>query len=369
MIFIQVDKLDIVGKKTRVSCQRKIKAQYLSRFYPTFLILMDSGNTQKTRGSFNWCLYLTIGAIAIILWWFYFNLTAYGMKRMSTVASWMHYQLNHESNDMQHAWLVPILSGVMLYHVRDRLSAAVKKIDWKGLLLVAAGAFIYLVAYRVIQVRFAVIALPVIILGCIWYLSGFETAKISAIPILFLWMMVPLFSFQQATNNLQIIATQMGHYGAMLFGVETITQGTSIFSAGENWDAYSIAGGCSGMRSLMALLMISIVWAYMANLPVWKKLLLIACSIPLAVLGNAFRITSIFVLAEYLSPSFASREWHDWSGLLFFFPITLSGLMFIHSLLAGEIPWLKKNRKKVVIRKNTTATPVSAPHPDNNEEQ
>lgn len=78
---------------------------------------------------------------------------------------------------------------------------------------------------------------------------------------------------------------------------------------------------------------------------------MIACSIPLAVIANSFRITSIFVLAEYVSPVFAGKTWHDWSGLALFFPASLLGLFLIHSLLAGELSFLK--RRKVIIRSNS----------------
>lgn len=72
------------------------------------------------------------------------------------------------------------------------------------------------------------------------------------------------------------------------------------------------------MRSLMALLMLSAAWAYLSDLKFWKKCVLFLSAIPLAVIGNGVRITSIVVMAEYGNPEFASKTWHDWSGLLFF---------------------------------------------------
>lgn len=316
----------------------------------------DPSITQQKR-FFTWPVLACIALSLVVLWWFFYHIPGFGNHRVMSVLKWLSVHWNIPENEMEHAWLMPILSVVMLFHVRDQLTAAVKKIDWKGLILVLMGAGIYLIGYRIIQSRFCVVSIPVIVLGCIWFMAGFKTARICAIPILFLWLATPIPTLQQATVGLQIMATSLGQIGASLFGVDCYTQGTAIFSHAQKWDAYSVSGGCSGMRSLMALVMISIVWAYMSNLSLWKKLFLVACSVPLAVLGNAFRITSIVVLAEYIDPAFASKTWHDWSGLVLFFPITLAGLMLIHSLLAGEIPLIGKKRKTVVIRRNGSGQP------------
>jgi exosortase len=149
---------------------------------------------------------------------------------------------------------------------------------------------------------------------------------------------------------MQLIATKAAHWGAGLCGVETIVEGTNISSASGNWDTYSIAGGCSGMRSLMALIMVSIAWGYLADkLVLWKRVALGLSAIPLSIVANAFRVSSIFICAEYINPAFASKTWHDWSGLLFFFPASLVGLMLLHGLLAGEVPFLK--RRRTIVRR------------------
>lgn len=312
---------------------------------------MSTPAKPKQAPFFTWPVVVCLALTAIVLWWFYFHIPGFGGgRRVSSVIGWMTYHWT--SDDMEHGWLVPILSLAMLYHSRARLAAAVTGIDWRGLLLVLLGALIYVAGYRVIQARVCIFALPVILLGVAWHLAGWRAMKVCAIPLLFLWMMIPLILVEQATVGLQIIATRLGDIGANLFGVDTYVKGTAIFSATELWDPYSISGGCSGMRSLMALTMISIVWAYMADLAVWKKLVLVACAVPLAVLGNAFRVASIVILAEYIDPSFASKTWHDWSGLLLFFPVTLMGLMAIHSLLAGEFILFGKKRRKTVIRRH-----------------
>lgn len=166
-------------------------------------------------------------------------------------------------------------------------------------------------------------------------------------PLFFFWLAVPLPSFQQATTHLQLVATSMAHHGASLCGVETTVQGNMIAPVNGNWEPLEIAAGCSGIRSLMALLMISAAWAYVAKIAMWKKVVLFLSAFPLAILGNSLRVISIFVIAEYGDAKWARTTWHDWSGLLLFYPFSLVLLLVIHSLLEGGIPWKIQNRRTV----------------------
>jgi exosortase len=155
---------------------------------------------------------------------------------------------------------------------------------------------------------------------------------------------------------LQVLATLFAHKGAALLGVQTVVQGTMISPASGAWEPLEIAAGCSGIRSLMALLMISAAWAYIARIQLWKKVLLFLCAFPLAIVGNSLRVISIFVIAEYGNAEWARTTWHDWSGLLLFYPFSLMLLLAIHSMLEGGIPWKKTDRRqlsRVVVRQTT----------------
>ena len=83
------------------------------------------------------------------------------------------------------------------------------------------------------------------------------------------------------------------------------------------------------------------------GISLWKKVLLFLCAFPLAIIGNALRVVSIFVIAEYGDADWASTTWHDWSGLLLFYPFSLFLLLVIHSVLEGGLPWRGANRRKI----------------------
>ena len=285
--------------------------------------------------------------LAVLLWFFGFE-AHYGASRQQSVFDWLWSAWNGE-NDYEHGPLFPlIIAGLVLYRFTS-LKAAVSKGSMGGLLVVLAGALLYAAAYRTLQPRIAIAALPILAWGSAGYLWGGKVARILFFPLFFFWLAIPLPSFQQATIQLQLLATSMAHHGAALCGVETLVQGNQISSAHGGWQPLEIAKGCSGIRSLMALLMISGAWACIADLAWWKRALLFLSAFPLAIIGNTLRVISIFVIAEYGNAAWARHTWHDWSGLLLFYPFSLVLLLVIHSLFEGGLPW--KNAKHRQLRR------------------
>jgi exosortase len=284
----------------------------------------------------------------VVIVWFYAVVARFGPDRGASTFEWLKSAWNGET-DYEHGVLFPfVISGLIIYKWRDLRAGATNGSLW-GLLVVLVGVLFFAVGYRTLQPRVTAGALPFLLWGSALYLWGWKVGKILLFPLFFFWLAIPLPSFQQATTDLQLIATKMAHHGSGLFGVETIVNGTKVLPVKGSWEPLDIAAGCSGIRSLMALLMISAAWAYVAKIAMWKKIALFISAFPLAILGNSLRVISIFVIAEYGDAEWASGSWHDWSGLLLFYPISLALLLGIHAILEGGFPW--KRSKKVAIRR------------------
>ena len=268
--------------------------------------MMDSSNPAAHEKFLTAPMLAALVSGGLLLAWPYLAIAEFGPGGSQNGFQWLFSAWNPET-DYEHGWLVIPIIAFMLYHARHCIIRAPKRIDWRGLLLFVPACILLMLSFRVGQPRVAMGALPLILLGGAWYLAGPLTARICAFPLLFFWLCIPLPSFQQATVELQIIATQFGHLGGSLFGVDTYLQGTNIRSTEGHWDAFNIAGGCSGMRSLMALSMLSAAWAYLSDLKFWKKCVLFLSAIPLAVIGNGVRIASIVVMAEYGDARFAAK--------------------------------------------------------------
>jgi exosortase len=295
-----------------------------------------------------------LATIAVVVWYFCIE-NRFGPQHSRSTLSWLWSSWN-PSTDYEHGRLIPfIIAGLLIYRLKDLKSAISEGSAW-GYLWILIGCLFYVIGYRTIQPRIAIVAFPLILWGSAYAFWGWRVAKLSAFPLFFLLIAIPLPSFQQATTQLQLLATSLAHHGSGLCGVETYTQGTTILPVHGDWKPLSIAQGCSGIRSLMALLMISAAWAYMAKMAMWKRVLLFLCAFPLAIIGNALRVISIFVIAQYGDAKWATTTWHDWSGLLLFYPFSLALLLAIHSVLEGGLPWKSQRRQ---VRRTVVVKPSS----------
>ncbi len=287
---------------------------------------------------------------------FYLLIPGFGGERHLSPLGWLRTTWNPET-DYEHGFLVPVIMiGLVAWQWKALCRAAGKGSFW-GLPVALLGAMLFVAAHRTGQPRLAAGGLPMILWGASLFLWGWGVGRLLLFPLFFLWLAIPVPEFQQATTKLQILSTKLAQWGSSLFGVETEVRGTQIHSIGDKWKPLEIDEGCGGIRSLMALVMISSVWAYIADVPLWKKALLCLAALPLAIFGNMLRLTSIFVIANYGDPVFARQTWHDWSGLLLFYPISLALLLAFHSLLEGGLPWKRPRKREIrhVVNKHAEA--------------
>lgn len=298
------------------------------------------------------------GLVVLVFFGF---IRGFGPGRAGSALFWLGDSWNGETQ-YQHGFLFPlIILGLIVWQWKrlreEATDVQAPSAAWIGWGCIVLGSLLYVAAHRTIQPRIAIGALPFILWGASLLFWGWRTALLLWFPFFFIWLAVPVPAFQQATTQLQILSTELAQHGSALFKVETVVRGTQIHSISNKWAPLEIDEGCGGIRSLMALLMVSATWAYIAKMSLWKKLVLFLAAFPLAIIGNMLRLVSIFVIAEYGDPKFAGGTWHDWSGLLLFYPISLVLLLITHSLLEGGLPWKgRRQARRVITRRPMQAT-------------
>ena len=201
---------------------------------------------------------LFVGLLAVFVYFYgYVPLWSGGTQSTS---SWAWSAWNPEGNQEHGKLVVPAVLFLVGYH-RNQLAAAPKEGSNWGLLFVAAGVLAFVVAARTVQARLAIVALPLLVFGAIYYLWGGRVARILLFPCALLIFAVPFGALEQATFQLQFTIT--GIVGALshLFGIKIQAVGTTlsaavVSAADKPWN-FDIAEGCSGIRSLMAMTMIT----------------------------------------------------------------------------------------------------------------
>lgn len=225
--------------------------------------------------------------------------------------------------DMDYAWFVPLFSIAVLWNERALLRESLGRPGAWGLAAAVPCLLLGLLGARGLQVRFELLAFIGLLISVPWAMFGGRCAKRVAFPALCLLFCMPLASYLSIlTVHLRLFASAAaGGILSLLFdGV--VRQGNMIALVDVVVDGspfvIDIANPCSGLRSIFALMAISVGYGYFTQ-PTWgRRAVLFALSVPLAVLGNITRIITICVVAKSSSPQFATGFYHDFSGFVVF---------------------------------------------------
>jgi exosortase len=295
-------------------------------------------------------LALLLSWAALLLYFFGFHF-AFGPALKESALTHLKSAWNSET-EYEHAYFIPFIMLALLWTGRKQIAdAPITRIGSRlGLVILVFGILFYVASIRTIQWRVAIGALTFILFGSALYGLGWKASKYLLFPICLFYFAVPVPGLLQGTNSLQLLATKAAYHLSSLLGVDVVAAGNNLGSATDKW-GFNVAEGCSGLRSLMALTLVGAVYAYSTQKSILKGLFLFASTIPLAIIANGLRITTIVLIAEYISPDFAGGVYHDWSGFLFFLICGLAGLILIHRLIEGTS--YKTNRQQVKRPANT----------------
>ena len=174
-------------------------------------------------------------------------------------------------------------------------------------------------------------SLIVLIAGLTIFFLGWKVLRAVLFPLLFLVLMVPLpaIVFSQITFPLQILASKLSAWLLPFLGVPVLREGNVI-----NLPAMplEVAEACSGIRSLLSLTTLAIMYGYLLEKRVAIRVLLALASVPIAVVANGLRIVGTGLLVQYWDPDKAEGFFHAFSGWLIFV-VSLLMLFMLHQCL------------------------------------
>jgi exosortase len=270
-----------------------------------------------------------VAAVAMTLVYFFGFVKIFMNGNLSTW-TWAWQAWNPETN-YEHAKIIPLITVFLVWYARNKLKVAPIGSSRWGWLFIGIGLFLFVAGARTLQARLTLTSLPFLLFGVVLYVWGKHVARILLFPIAFLLFMVPLNFLTQATTKLQFIETGAASAICNFFGLAVYTIGTSISAANESFH-FQIDEGCSGIRSLMAIAMLSAVYGHLSQNRLWKKLAIFAAALLFAIIGNTCRLVSIIVMARVFGQDLAGGPYHVISGYLSF-PFAIGAMLLFGKLL------------------------------------
>ena len=243
--------------------------------------------------------------------------------------------------DMGHGFFVPLVAGYIVWQRRRKLSSIARQPSIWGLSLVIYAAIQALAGTVGAELFTARIAFILSLTGIILYLGGKAWVKELAFPLLLLLFMIPIpqIIYARLTMHLQFLASGMAETLISLLGIPVIRTGNVLELPHQT---LNIVEACSGIRSLISLSFLSLVYAYFADKRVWMRWALMAATIPIAIAANAIRVALTGLLSQF-DTALAKGLYHEIEGY-FVFIVALICLLAVHRGTSAAVRrWSKAN--------------------------
>jgi exosortase len=247
------------------------------------------------------------------------------------VGQWVH------DPNYSHGFFVPAFSLFVIWNERDRLRKLPFEPSWSGLLVLALGLVVLAAGILGAELFFSRVSLLLSIAGLLVLTCGWNYFRAVFFPWLFLLFMIPIptIVFNEITFPLQLLASRAAAYALPLLGVPVLREGNIIQLPAM---ALEVAEACSGIRSLMSLATLAIIYGYLMEPRTALRVILALASVPIAVLANSLRIVGTGLLVQYWDPDKAQGFFHAFSGWLIFV-VSLILLFLLHRAL--QLLWPK----------------------------
>lgn len=234
--------------------------------------------------------------------------------------------------NMGHGFFVPVVAGYVAWQRKDQLLALPRVPNKWGLVLVVWSAFQSLAATLGAELFTARLAFLFAIIGTILYLGGTKWVKALAFPLVLLAFMIPIpaIIYASLTLHLQTLASQLGEMMIGWMGIPVLRSGNTLQLPSQTLD---IAEACSGIRSLLSLAFLSLVYAYFTDKRVWMRWALLAATIPIAIGANGVRVAVTGLLSE-MNTEWAKGAYHEAEGYVVFV-VALAALIVTHRILGA----------------------------------
>jgi exosortase len=234
--------------------------------------------------------------------------------------------------DMSHGFAVPLVIAWIVWRERERWLALPVSPTWWGFLPLAGAAAMQAISSLGLGLFLSSVALLVSVIGVVLCLGGFGFLRVWAFPLALSLFMLPKLAivYNQITLPLQLLASRLAMSVLSTAGFRVVREGVILDVAGHR---VSVLEACSGVRYLLSLAFIAVVFAYIADVKVWMRWVLLISAVPIAIVANAIRVA-----VSAAVPALDSGTPHEAAGWAVFL-LCLLMIFLVHRLFDSLYTW------------------------------
>jgi exosortase len=209
-----------------------------------------------------------------------------------------------------------------------------------GLLLLACSLACFAAGQLGSELFLTRVSLVGVVAALVLFIAGWEHLRILAFPLAFLLLMVPLpeIIFNRIAFPLQMLASRVGEGVIAVSGVPVLREGNVLMLPGRTLE---VAEACSGIRSLITLLMLAIVLGYFTERRTSVRVLIVLAAVPIAVFANAARVAGTGLTSYWIGPAAAEGFFHSFSGWIVFVVAFVALLVFHRAIELTRVRWAR----------------------------
>jgi len=261
---------------------------------------------QPTRGTSARIPFLPLALVTTGLF-----LIAYWPAIKILVSKWLH------SEEYNHAlFTVPII-GYMIWQKKDTLAADHGAPHLLCLPLLIFSSLIYLLTLQM-QIPTAIaLAMVLTLFSCLLYLYGFVSFRKLATPLILLLVIIPIPNqvYSTITLPLQLKVTQLSSLILQVLQIPTMREGNIIHIPTKT---FQVVEACSGLRSMITLLTLSLIMGYFMLHSFLARLILLVMSVPVAFIVNVVRVVLMVTGYHFFRIDLLQGMRHNLLGLAVF---------------------------------------------------
>jgi exosortase len=186
------------------------------------------------------------------------------------------------------------------------------------------------VVFRSRSLPLTISAIVLSVLGGFLLCFGVESFRAAFYPLCCLFLMVPYPAawMDRIASSLQYGSADVSYGLLRLTGLPVFRHDLVFSLPGLD---FQVGPECSGIHSSLALLMVSLIAAYLYLRSGWSRAALILLTVPIALIKNAARIVVIAILGAYVDRIYVDGPLHHkYGGLVF---SVFGGILFVLALV------------------------------------
>jgi len=244
-----------------------------------------------------------------------FSVAAFAFLYRSVIAK-LVYDWTYDGN-FSHGFLIVPIAAYLVWERRKKLAATPLEPTVIGLVLLVGSLATLAAGILGAELFLSRVSMIGVIGSVVLFTTGWRFLRVLMFPLAFLLLMIPIpaIIFNEIAFPLQLLASRCAEWTLSTAHIPVLREGNIIVLANTTLE---VAEACSGIRSLISLVTLAIIYGYFTDDRIWARIVLTLAAIPVAVAANAARVAGTGVAAHYYGPEAAEGFFHTFSGWMLF---------------------------------------------------